>query len=90
MKTIFRKEVTDYFTSIRFVVLLILALLVCVSTIWFDLQHIRGNSPNDTAFVFLKLFTTQPEGIAGMFSFITFICLLDILCWCGYLIFVLT
>jgi len=71
MKTIFRKELADYFTSIRFFILLFLVLLTSVATLYFDSEGIQGTST--TGFVFLRLFTTQPEGIPNLFTFINFI-----------------
>lgn len=72
MKTIFRKELADYFTSIRFVVLLVLVLLASVATMYFD-RGIRGTT--DTDFVFLRLFTIQPDGVPSLFYFINLIAL---------------
>jgi len=72
MRTIFRKELADYFTSVRFVILLVLVLLASVATLYFD-RGIRGTT--DTEFVFLRLFTTQPEGVPSLFYFINLIAL---------------
>jgi len=72
MRTIFRKELADYFTSIRFVILLVLILLASVATLYFD-RGIRGTT--DTELVFLRLFTTQPEGVPSLFYFINLIAL---------------
>jgi len=71
MKTIFRKELADYFTSIRFLILLFLVLLASAATLYFDFKGIPGTST--TGFIFLRLFTTQPEGIPTLFTFINFI-----------------
>lgn len=72
MKTIFRKELADYFTSIRFLILLVLVLITIVSTLYFG-RGIRGTT--DTEFVFLRLFTIQPEGVPSLFYFINLIAL---------------
>jgi ABC-2 type transport system permease protein len=71
MRTIFRKELADYFTSIRFLILLFLVLLASAATLYFDFTGIQGTSK--TGFIFLRLFTTQPEGIPTLFTFINFI-----------------
>ena len=68
MRTIFRKELADYFTSIRFLILVVLAILVSAATLYFDHQGIRGATT--TEFVFLRLFTTLPEGTPLLFSFV--------------------
>jgi len=73
MRTIFRKELADYFTSIRFLILLILVLLISAATLYFDFKSIGGTT--DTELVFLKLFTTQPEEIPSLFTFINFFAL---------------
>ena len=71
MRTIFRKELADYFTSVRFLILLVLVLLTSAATLYFDFKGISATT--DTEFVFLKLFTTQPEGIPTLFTFPSFI-----------------
>ena len=70
MKTIFRKELTDYFTSVRFLILLILVLLTSGAMVYFD-QSIRGNGTPE--FAFLQLFTTQPAEVPTLFSFVNLV-----------------
>ena len=71
MRTIFRKELTDYFTNIRCFILFLLAILISAVALYAAYQGIRGTQ--ETGFVFLKLFTTQAQGIPSLFSFINFI-----------------
>lgn len=73
MKTIFRKELADYFTSVRFLILLALVLLSSAVTLYFDFKGIQGITSSEL--VFLRLFTNQPEGIPTPFTFIPFISL---------------
>ena len=73
MRTIFRKELADYFTSLRFLILLILALLISAATLYSTHQGIRGTTGAE--FVFLKLFTTEAEGVPTLFTFINFVAL---------------
>ena len=70
MKAVFRKEMADYFTSIRVFILFVLTLLVCAATLYSAFHGIRGSS--DTEFVFLKLFTTQGEILPSLTGFLSF------------------
>ena len=69
MGAIFRKEMADYFTSIRVFILFVLTLLVCAATLYSAYLGIRGST--DTEFIFLRLFTTQPSGIPDLFAFVS-------------------
>jgi ABC-2 type transport system permease protein len=71
MRTIFRKELADYFTSVRLLILLFLVLLTTLAALYFDYKGIPRIV--DTEFVFLRLFTTQLEGIPQLFNFINII-----------------
>ncbi len=73
MKTIFRKELADIFTSVRFLILLVVALLVCAATLYADYKGIRGMPTTD--FVFLRLYTTTTGEIPSLFSFMNFMAL---------------
>lgn len=73
MITIFRKELADHFTSIRCLILFLLAFLVSAATLYSAFLGIRGTA--ETEFVFLKLFTTQPTGIPTLFTFVNFFAL---------------
>jgi ABC-2 type transport system permease protein len=69
MITILRKELADYFTSIRCFILFILVLLASAGGLYAAWQGIRG-ATSETGFVFLKLFTTSGEAIPSLVSFI--------------------
>ncbi|MBI2868482.1 MAG: ABC transporter permease [Chloroflexi bacterium] len=69
MKAILRKELADYFTSIRVLVLFALALLATAAALYADYQGIRGAGAE--GFVFLRLFTTSGEvtpSLADLFA----------------------
>lgn len=70
MKTIFRKELTDIFSSARFMVFILLAILVAAAALYTDYQGIRNTG--DTEFVFLALYTTPGEGAWGLLGFLNF------------------
>ncbi len=67
MKAVFRKEMADYFTSIRVLILFMLTLLVSAAALYFAFLGIRGST--ETGFVFLKLFAIQTGG--GLFTFVS-------------------
>ena len=70
MITILQKELADYFTSVRFIVLFILVLLASAAGLYASFQGIRtANLPE--GFVFLGLFTTPGEAIPSLISLIT-------------------
>jgi len=71
--TVFRKEISDHFSSKRFIVLLALVYLSGLSAVYVALQNISSElTGTDSGFIFLKLFTSS-GGV--MPSFITFIAL---------------
>ena len=69
MATIFRKEMADYFTSIRIVILFLLVFGASAAGLFASFQGIRGVGA-DTGFVFLKLFTTSGGAIPSLTTFI--------------------
>jgi ABC-2 type transport system permease protein len=69
MITILRKELADYFTSIRCFILFLLVILASAAGIYAAWQGIRGASTG-TGFVFLNLFITSGENIPSLVSFI--------------------
>ncbi len=73
MFTIFRKELADYFTSIRGIVVLLLVFAISALALHAAYVGIRGETA--TEFVFLKLFTTAEEAIPAILNFPTIIAL---------------
>ena len=70
MITILQKELADYFTSIRFVILFILVLFASAAGLYAAFNGIRSASLPE-GFVFLGLFTTSGEAIPSLISLIT-------------------
>jgi len=68
MVAILRKELADYFTSIRCLVLFFLVILASTAGLYAAQQGIRGGSPE--GLVFLRLFTTSGGIIPSLASFI--------------------
>jgi len=73
MITVFRKELSDLFTSWRFIILFALVFVAGVFTLYMDGMNIRGEVTGATEFVFLKLFTTSDESLPGLFQFLNLI-----------------
>jgi ABC-2 type transport system permease protein len=73
MFTIFRKELADYFTSIRGIVVLILVFAISAMALHAAYVGMRGGAA--TEFVFLGLFTTAEEAIPALLNFPTIIAL---------------
>ena len=69
MATIFRKEMADYFTSIRIVILFLLVFGASAAGLFASFQGIRAVGA-ETGFVFLKLFTTSGSAIPSLTTFI--------------------
>jgi len=69
MATIFRKELADYFTSIRIVILFLLVFGASAAGLFASFQGIRSVGA-ETGFVFLKLFTTSGSAIPSLTTFI--------------------
>ena len=69
MLSIFRKELSDYFTSIRIFILFLLVFGASAAGLFASFQGIRGIG-TETSFVFLKLFTTSGEAIPSLTTFI--------------------
>ncbi len=65
MITVFQKELSDHFTSWRFLILFALVFLAGVFTIYVDSQNIRGEVAGASQFVFLRLYTTSDETLPG-------------------------
>ena len=69
MITIIRKELADYFTSIRCYILFILVILASAAGLFAAYEGIRGVNI-ESGFVFLNLFTTSGENIPSLVTFI--------------------
>jgi len=71
--TIYRKELADYFSSKKFLILLALVYLTGLTSIYVSLQNIRTAAQTATdAFVFLKLFTTAGAVLPSFLYFLSF------------------
>ena len=71
MMTIFWKELSDHFTSWRFIILFTIVFAVGIIAIYTDAQFIRAEI-GETRFVFLKLYTTSATAIPLFIFFIIF------------------
>ncbi len=67
MIAIIRKEIADYLNSARFMVLFLVVLGLSVFALVSAYNGIRGAGTNE--FIFLKLFTTMPNGLQGEFAY---------------------
>jgi ABC-2 type transport system permease protein len=70
MVTIIRKELADYFTSLRCLILFILVLLASAAGIYAAYQGIRDVS-TESGFVFINLFITSGENIPSLAFFVS-------------------
>jgi len=75
MFTIFRKELADYFTSIRCIVVLLLVFAVSAMALHAAYLGIREGSMQTSEFVFLGLFTTSEQAIPALLNFPTIMAL---------------
>jgi len=73
MLTVFQKELSDHFTSWRFIILFAMVFLAGVFALYVDAQNIRGETTGITQFVFLKLYTTSDESLPGLLQFLNLI-----------------
>lgn len=75
MAAIVRKELADYFTSLRCLILFLLVFMVSALALYSASQGIR--SAGNEGFIFLRLYTTEPPGVpfAFLFNFVNFIAL---------------
>lgn len=70
--TIYRKELTDYFSSNKFLVLLALIYIAGLSSTYVALQNIRESASGLSKHVFLYLFTTGGDVLPSFITFISF------------------
>jgi ABC-2 type transport system permease protein len=75
MAAIMRKELADYFTSLRCLILFLLVFLVSGLALYSAQQGIRSSGTE--GFIFLRLYTTEPTGMpfAFLFNFVNFMAL---------------
>jgi len=69
LRAVFWKELSDHFSSLRFIILSILIYLAGVATIYVAAQNIRADVTGTTRFIFLRLFIVSGENIPFSFPF---------------------
>ncbi len=69
LRAVFWKELSDHFSSLRFIILSILIYLAGVATIYVAAQNIRADVTGTTRFIFLRLFIASGENIPFSFPF---------------------
>lgn len=70
--TVYRKELTDHFSSNKFLVLLALIYIAGLSSTYVALQNIRESASGLSKHVFLYLFTTGGDVLPSFITFISF------------------
>ncbi|MBU4482712.1 MAG: ABC transporter permease [Actinobacteria bacterium] len=70
--TVYRKELTDHFSSNKFLVLLALIYIAGLSSTYVALQNIRESASGLSKHVFLYLFTTGGDVLPSFITFIIF------------------
>ena len=71
--TIYRKELSDYFSSKKFLILLGLVYLTGLASVYVAIQNIRTAAQSSTdTLVFLKLFTTGSDVLPSFLYFLSF------------------
>lgn len=71
--TVYRKELTDHFSSKKFFILLSLVYISGLAATYVALQNIRETASALDAHVFLRLYTTGGDVLPSFISFITFL-----------------
>ena len=77
--TVYSKELKDFFTSWRFVFLLLIVLLASVFAVFVAAGNIRSSVTGSSDFVFLALFTTSLSSAVGGFVPNSFLALMAVL-----------
>lgn len=72
MQVVFWKELADLFGSKRFIILLSLILIVAGASVYLAGQSLKENPPQDSAYVYLRLFTQGAGGLPSFLSFLAF------------------
>ncbi len=70
--TVYRKELTDHFSSKKFLILIGLIYIAGLASTYVALQNIRNVASALDAYVFLKLFTTGGDILPSFIAFISF------------------
>lgn len=70
--TVYRKELADYFSSKKFIILLALVYVAALSSVYVSLQNIREVAKATEEHVFLRLFTTSGDILPSFITFISF------------------
>ncbi|MGC9530656.1 MAG: ABC transporter permease [Candidatus Bipolaricaulaceae bacterium] len=72
MRVVFWKELADLFGSKRFVILLSLILIVAGASVYLGGQSLSEDPPEESAYVYLRLFTHGAGGLPSFLSFLAF------------------
>ena len=70
--TVYRKELSDHFSSKKFIILIGLVYIAGLSSVYVSLQNIRDAASVLDKQVFLKLFTTSGDALPSFITFISF------------------
>ena len=70
--TVYRKELADYFSSKKFIILLGLVYVAGLSSVYVSLQNIRAVATVYNENIFLRLFTTSGDVLPSFITFISF------------------
>ena len=70
--TVYRKELADYFSSKKFIILLGLVYVAGLSSVYVSLQNIRAVATVYNDNIFLRLFTTPGDVLPSFITFISF------------------
>ena len=71
MYAVFRKELADHISSMRFIILFLLVFLSAMFAIYIAIQTIRSVVGPTTEFIFLKLFTTSGDNLPSFLFFLS-------------------
>ncbi len=69
LMAVFWKELSDHFSSLRFIILSLLIYLAGIATIYVAAQNIRADVTAATRFIFLRLFIVSGESVPFSFPF---------------------
>jgi ABC-2 type transport system permease protein len=66
---VLRKELADYFSSLRFLILFLIILLAGIGTIFVAAQNIRTGITESTEFIFIRLFIVSGKNFSFTFPY---------------------